>query len=243
MRPGSGLGPRPLGVIGGFWIGQRFARGADRPAAGAGARFFAFVVILVAFIAATYSVMAPVSGVQQACVHSAACRRHLRRHRAVDGDPLRRAGGRGRGTDARWIFLSSRTFSAVDGVRRERFADPCGLLVPEDLRWNSRISIIHQPVRLKIVAALKGLPPGAQLEFVRLKALVGATEGNLGAHLTTLEEAGYAAIEKDFAGKRPRTRVALTRQGRARLRRLRRLSERHHRHGARRHPCITCRRT
>lgn len=75
-------------------------------------------------------------------------------------------------------------------------------------------SIIHQPVRLKIVAALKGLPPGAQLEFVRLKALVGATEGNLGAHLTTLEEAGYAAIEKDFAGKRPRTRVALTRQGR-----------------------------
>ena len=75
-------------------------------------------------------------------------------------------------------------------------------------------SIIHQPVRLKIVAALKGLPSGTQLEFVRLKALVGATEGNLGAHLTTLEDAGYVAIEKDFAGKRPRTRAMLTKQGR-----------------------------
>ncbi len=74
--------------------------------------------------------------------------------------------------------------------------------------------LIHQPVRLKIVAALKALSPGTQLEFVRLKALVGATEGNLGAHLTTLEEAGYVSIEKDFVGKRPRTRVALTREGR-----------------------------
>jgi DNA-binding MarR family transcriptional regulator len=75
-------------------------------------------------------------------------------------------------------------------------------------------AIIHQPVRLKIVATLKALPPGAQIEFVRLKALVGATEGNLGAHLNTLEEAGYAAIEKDFVGKRPRTRVQLTKHGR-----------------------------
>jgi DNA-binding MarR family transcriptional regulator len=74
--------------------------------------------------------------------------------------------------------------------------------------------VIHQPVRLKIVATLKALPLGAQIEFVRLKALLNATEGNLGAHLTTLEEAGYAAIEKDFVAKRPRTRVALTKQGR-----------------------------
>jgi len=73
---------------------------------------------------------------------------------------------------------------------------------------------IHQPVRLKIMAALKALPEGEQLEFVKLKSIVGATEGNLGAHITTLETAGYAKIEKDFAGKRPRTRVALTREGR-----------------------------
>ena len=49
--------------------------------------------------------------------------------------------------------------------------------------------IIHQPVRLKIMAALKALPTGEAIEFVRLKAIVQATEGNLGAHLTTLENA------------------------------------------------------
>jgi DNA-binding MarR family transcriptional regulator len=75
-------------------------------------------------------------------------------------------------------------------------------------------AIIHQPVRLKIMAALRGLPEGDMIEFVRLKALVGATEGNLGAHITTLEEAGYVAVEKDFVAKRPRTRVSLTKDGR-----------------------------
>ena len=74
--------------------------------------------------------------------------------------------------------------------------------------------IIHQPVRLKIMAALKPLPAGELIEFVRLKDIVGATEGNLGAHITTLEQAGYAKVVKDFNGKRPRTRVSLTKTGR-----------------------------
>jgi len=75
-------------------------------------------------------------------------------------------------------------------------------------------SIIHQPVRLKIMAALKALALADQIEFVRLKTLVGTTEGNLGAHITTLEEAGYVAVEKDFAANRPRTRVKLSKAGR-----------------------------
>jgi DNA-binding MarR family transcriptional regulator len=73
---------------------------------------------------------------------------------------------------------------------------------------------IHQPVRLKIMAALKPLPEAELLEFVRLKAIVGATEGNLGAHITNLEDAGYVRVEKDFVGKKPRTRVALSKAGR-----------------------------
>ncbi|SRR5665213_73252 len=73
---------------------------------------------------------------------------------------------------------------------------------------------IHQPVRLKIMAALKPLPNGEKLEFVRLKAIAGATEGNLGAHITTLEEAGYVEVEKDFVGKKPRTRVGMSKVGR-----------------------------
>ena len=74
--------------------------------------------------------------------------------------------------------------------------------------------IIHQPVRLKIMAALKALPQSEMLEFVRLKTLVGATEGNLGAHIQTLENEGYIEVEKDFHAKRPRTRVALSKAGR-----------------------------
>jgi DNA-binding MarR family transcriptional regulator len=74
--------------------------------------------------------------------------------------------------------------------------------------------IIHQPVRLKIMSALKALPPGEMLEFVRLKKIVAATEGNLGAHIQTLEEAGYIVVEKDFADNRPRTRIKLSKDGR-----------------------------
>lgn len=73
---------------------------------------------------------------------------------------------------------------------------------------------IHQPIRLKIMAALTPLPPREMLEFVRLKGIVGTTEGNLGAHIGTLESAGYVSVVKDFNGKKPRTRVALTRTGR-----------------------------
>jgi len=74
--------------------------------------------------------------------------------------------------------------------------------------------LIHQPMRLKIMAALKALPGAEQIEFVRLRKIVEATEGNLGAHIQTLEQAGYIAVEKDFAQNRPRTRVKLTKGGR-----------------------------
>lgn len=73
---------------------------------------------------------------------------------------------------------------------------------------------IHQPVRLKIMAALKALPENEPIEFVRLRAIVEATEGNLGAHIATLEKSGYIAVEKDFVGKKPRTRIGMTRNGR-----------------------------
>ena len=64
------------------------------------------------------------------------------------------------------------------------------------------------------MATLNALSDRERVEFGRLKGIVRATDGNLGAHLATLEGAGYIAIEKDFVGKKPRTRVALTRTGR-----------------------------
>ena len=74
--------------------------------------------------------------------------------------------------------------------------------------------IIHQSMRLKIMSALSVLPPNSALEFTKLKELVGATDGNLGAHLDTLEKAGYVGIEKRFVGKKPQTRVKATADGR-----------------------------
>jgi len=73
--------------------------------------------------------------------------------------------------------------------------------------------LIHQPVRTRIMAALAPLGDAA-LEFRDLKQLSGATDGNLGSHITALESAGYVRVLKDFKGKRPRTRVALTPAGR-----------------------------
>ncbi len=47
--------------------------------------------------------------------------------------------------------------------------------------------------------------------------MLDMTDGNLATHLAALEKAEYVAIDKDFAGKRPRTRVALTAKGRKAL--------------------------
>jgi DNA-binding MarR family transcriptional regulator len=74
--------------------------------------------------------------------------------------------------------------------------------------------IIHQSTRLRLMAALYPLAGDERLDFKQMKTLSGATDGNLGAHLATLEKAGYIRIEKDFVGKRPRTRASLTREGR-----------------------------
>jgi DNA-binding transcriptional ArsR family regulator len=74
--------------------------------------------------------------------------------------------------------------------------------------------IIHQSMRLKIMAALNALAPRTSIEFTKLRALLEATDGNLGAHLDTLERAGYVAIEKRFEGKKPQTRAAATPVGR-----------------------------
>lgn len=74
--------------------------------------------------------------------------------------------------------------------------------------------IVHQPHRLKIMAALDAEPDAGALEFARLKAIAGATDGNLGAHLATLDGAGYVRIDKQPAGKRFRTLVSITPAGR-----------------------------
>ncbi len=77
--------------------------------------------------------------------------------------------------------------------------------------------LIHQPVRLRIMAALKALPDDAEVDFGTLRDVLKTTDGNLGAHLRKLEDAGYISIRKTFIGRKPRTFISLTPKGRAAL--------------------------
>ena len=73
---------------------------------------------------------------------------------------------------------------------------------------------IHQPVRLRIMAALVTLEPEVEVDFAYLRTLLEVTDGNLGAHLRKLEEAGYIAINKTFVERKPRTFITVTDAGR-----------------------------
>jgi DNA-binding MarR family transcriptional regulator len=75
-------------------------------------------------------------------------------------------------------------------------------------------NLIHQPVRLRIVSSLSTLSDDESMEFTFLRDLHELTDGNLGAHLRKLEEAGYVSLEKTFVDRKPRTFIALTRKGR-----------------------------
>ena len=74
--------------------------------------------------------------------------------------------------------------------------------------------IIHQPVRLRIMAALVALDAESEVDFTYLRDLLDVTDGNLGAHLRKLEEAGYIAINKTFVDRKPRTFIGVTPEGR-----------------------------
>ena len=54
---------------------------------------------------------------------------------------------------------------------------------------------------------------GADLSFTRLRALLEETDGNLGAQLRKLEEAGYVSVTKEFVQRKPLTWYALTAAG------------------------------
>ena len=74
--------------------------------------------------------------------------------------------------------------------------------------------IIHQPVRLRIMATLVTLEQNDEVDFIYLRDLLDVTDGNLGAHLRKLEEAGYITINKTFVERKPHTYVSATAEGR-----------------------------
>lgn len=77
-------------------------------------------------------------------------------------------------------------------------------------RINDLDRLIHEPARLMIVTILAATESA---DFLYLERETGLTRGNLSAHLSKLEEAGYVKIEKTYKGKLPLTVCKLTSSG------------------------------
>lgn len=74
--------------------------------------------------------------------------------------------------------------------------------------------VIHGQLRLSLLSLLAGVEAA---EFTWLRTRTGATDGNLGAQLLKLEQAGYVAAEKRFVQRKPQTLYRMTEAGRKAL--------------------------
>jgi DNA-binding HxlR family transcriptional regulator len=74
--------------------------------------------------------------------------------------------------------------------------------------------VIHGKLRLALLSLLAGVD---EAEFTWLRGRTGSTDGNLGAQLTKLEEAGYVAVTKKFVERKPQTLYRMTEPGRQAL--------------------------
>jgi DNA-binding MarR family transcriptional regulator len=71
--------------------------------------------------------------------------------------------------------------------------------------------LVHEPARLMILMVLYSVESA---DFTFLVNATELTDGNLSSHLSKLEDAGYVKVEKGFVGKKPRTTLQLTEEGR-----------------------------
>ena len=74
--------------------------------------------------------------------------------------------------------------------------------------------VIHGKLRLALLSLLSSVE---EAEFTWLRAKTNSTDGNLGAQLLKLEEAGYVAVEKKFVLRKPQTLYRMTEGGRQAL--------------------------
>lgn len=72
--------------------------------------------------------------------------------------------------------------------------------------------IIHPSTRLSIVAMLAGVD---WVDFAFVRDQLGLSDSALSKQFTTLEDAGYLALERPTTGRRRRVHVRLTPKGHA----------------------------
>jgi DNA-binding MarR family transcriptional regulator len=88
----------------------------------------------------------------------------------------------------------------------------------KDLDLSNIDKIIHEPVRLSILAHLYVLDSA---DALFLKNQIGLTWGNFSTHLKRLEDAGYIEVHKEFVDRKPVTSYRLTELGRKAFRHYR----------------------
>ncbi|KPK83800.1 MAG: hypothetical protein AMS27_11845 [Bacteroides sp. SM23_62_1] len=74
--------------------------------------------------------------------------------------------------------------------------------------------LFHEPARIAILSLLYVVESA---DFLFIMNQTGLTQGNLSSHLNKLEESSVIEVIKSFAGKRPRTTIKLTAEGRLRF--------------------------
>jgi DNA-binding MarR family transcriptional regulator len=72
-------------------------------------------------------------------------------------------------------------------------------------------SLLQHRSRLGALVLLSGADA---LSFARLRVLLEETDGNLGAQLRKLEDAGYVAVKKEFEKRKPVSWYSITAAGR-----------------------------
>ncbi len=80
------------------------------------------------------------------------------------------------------------------------------ILIPDSID-----KLIHEPARLNIMTNLYVIESA---DFLFLMRRTGLTFGNLSAHMSKLEQAGYIEVIKEFIGKKPYTMLRITEKGR-----------------------------
>ncbi len=71
--------------------------------------------------------------------------------------------------------------------------------------------VVHGKLRLAVLSLLISVE---QADFTWLREKTGSTDGNLGAQMLKLEEAGYVSVEKRFVARKPQTLYRMTSKGR-----------------------------
>lgn len=80
--------------------------------------------------------------------------------------------------------------------------------LPEQLSEQLRTPFdptLSDPNRMRIQAALHGLPAQGSIRFTALAKALKLSDGNLATHLAVLSEMGYVTVHETYTGKR-RTR-------------------------------------